>query len=396
MEMALTASASTKPALPSSSSSKTLLSKQNSKLQLKPAQLHFFPTSASLSLLTLFTSPLEAKSVALPKEQLVSSLTQVEQTIDQVQQVGSDVFGVAQQVFQVVGDTLKPGIDAAAPIVQQAGQEALKAASPLFSEASKKAQEAMQSSGISSDSMDTATKTLNSAAEQTTKVIQDVKPIASSTFETISNSDPALLAEGGAVLFLAYLLLPRVLSAVSFNFRGYKGGLSPAQTLDMLCTQNYYMIDIRSEKEKSKAGIPQLPPSAKSRMIAVPLEELPNKLKSLVKNSKKVEAEIAALKISYLKRLTKGTSIVIMDSYSDSAKTVARTLTSLGFKNCWIMADGFSGGKGWLKSRLGTESYNLSFSEIFSPSQIIPGGSGRFGTTSSTVQVGRKMLPGSN
>jgi len=48
------------------------------------------------------------------------------------------------------------------------------------------------------------------------------------------------------------------------------GGLTPAQTLDMMCTQNYYMIDIRSEKDKNKAGIPQLPPSAKSRMIAIP------------------------------------------------------------------------------------------------------------------------------
>lgn len=393
MEMAIRASASSsKPTLPSSSSQKTLFSKQNSKFQLKPAQVQLFSTSTSLSLLTLFTTP-EAKAVALPKEQLVTSLTQVEQTLDQVQQVGSDVFDSAQKVFQVVAGALKPGIDAAAPIVQQAGEEALKAASPLFSEASKKAQEAMQSSGISSDTVATAAKTVTSAAEQTTKVIQDVRPIASSTVETISNSDPALLVEGAAALFVASLLLPRVLSAVSFSIRGYKGGLTPAQTLDMLCTQNYYMIDIRSEKDKNKAGIPQLPPSAKSRMIAIPLEELPSKIRNLVRSSKKVEAEIAALKISYLKRLSKSTNIVIMDSYSDSAKIVARTLTSLGFKNSWIMTDGFSGGKGWSQSRLGTESYNMSLAEILSPSRIIRGGTGRFGTTSSTVQIGRKLLP---
>lgn len=394
MEMALRVAASTKPAFPSSTSSqKTLLYKQNSKIQLKPAQILFFPTSTSLSLLTLFTTPFEAKAVALPKEQLVTSLTQVEQTIDQVQEVGSSVLDSAQKIFEVVADTLKPGIDAATPIVQQVGQEALKTASPLISEALKKAQEAMQSSGISSETMTTAAKTVTSAAEQTTKVIEDVKPIASSTVETISNSDPALLVEGAAALFLAYLLLPRVWSVVSFNLRGYKGGLTPAQTLDMMCTQNYYMIDIRSEKDKNKAGIPLLPPSAKSQMIPIPLEELPSKLRNLVRSSKKVEAEIVALKISYLKRLTKGSNIVIMDSYSDSAKIVAKTLTGLGFKNCWIMTDGFSGGRGWLQSRLGTDSYNLSFGEIFSPSRIIPGGAGRFGTTSSTVQIGRKLLP---
>ncbi|KAK9684421.1 hypothetical protein RND81_10G208900 [Saponaria officinalis] len=394
MEMTVTSSYTIKPSLSSSSnnnnnSNKSLISKSNS----KKIQLKLIPTSTSLSLLTLFTTPFEVKAaVTLPKDQLVSSLTQAEQTIDQVQQVGSDVLGTAQQVFQVVAEALKPGIDAAAPFVVQAGQEALKAASPVVSEASKKAQEFMQTSGISSESVATATKTVTSAAEQTGKVIEDVRPIASSTVQTITNSDPALIVETAAGLFLAYLLFPSVWSAITFNFRGYKGGLTPAQTLDMLCTQNYYLIDIRSEKDKNKAGIPQLPPSAKSRVIAVPLEEIPSKLRSQVKNTKKVEAEIAALKISYLKRLNKGSNIVIMDSYSDSAKIVAKTLTGLGFKNTWIMSDGFSGSKGWSQSRLGTESYNLSFAEIFTPSRIIPG---RSGTISSTVQSTGRLLPGS-
>jgi len=85
----------------------------------------------------------------------------VEQAIDQVQQVGSSLLDTAQQIFQVVAGALKPGIDAAAPIVQQAGQEALKAASPLISEASKKAQEVMMSSGIDTESVATAAKVLS-------------------------------------------------------------------------------------------------------------------------------------------------------------------------------------------------------------------------------------------
>lgn len=85
-----------------------------------------------------------------------------------------------------------------------------------------------------------------------------------------------------------------------------------------------------------------------------------------------------------------------MCSYSDIAKLVARTLTSLGFKNCWIVTDGFSGGKGWLQSRLGTDSYNASLVEVLSPSRVIPAAAARFGTTSSTaLQSTRKLLPGS-
>lgn len=75
--------------------------------------------------------------------------------------------------------------------------------------------------------------------------------------------------------------------------------------------------------------------------------------------------------------------------YTDSAKIVARTLTRLGFRNTWIVADGFSGSKGWLQSRLGTDSYNISFAEVVSPSRVISAASRRFGTASSA-----KLLPG--
>lgn len=125
------------------------------------------------------------------------------------------------------------------------------------------------------------------------------------------------------------------------------GVLTPAQTLDLISTKNYFLIDIRTEKEKDKAGIPRLPSSAKSKLIAIPwvtllpqplcticdpiclhddnefcclpwlfsLEELPSKLRGLVRNVKKVEAEMAALKIAYLKRVNKGSNIVILDSW---------------------------------------------------------------------------------
>lgn len=50
----------------------------------------------------------------------------------------------------------------------------------------------------------------------------------------------------------------------------FVGDLTPAQTLDLLCTQNYILIDIRSEKDKDKAGIPRLPSGVKNNMVAIP------------------------------------------------------------------------------------------------------------------------------
>ncbi|XP_015944026.1 calcium sensing receptor, chloroplastic [Arachis duranensis] len=398
---AIMASATPRPSLPiptpssssSSPSSSTLVS--NSKLPLLKRSSHItLPTSTTISLLALFSPPHEAKAaLTIPKDQIVSSLNDVEKTIDQVQVVGSSFLDAAQRVLEIVGNALKPGIDAAMPIVQQAGEEALKIASPAISEASKKAQEALQSTGVDPQPVITAAKTVVDTAQQTTKVIEGAKPIASATVETISSSDPTVIAGTAGALFIAYLLLPPIWSAITFNFRGYKGELTPAQTLDLISTQNYFMIDIRSEKDKDKAGVPRLPSSAKNRMIAIPLEELPSKLRGLVRNVKKVEAELAALKISYLKKINKGSNIVIMDSYSDSAKIVARTLTSLGFKNTWIVADGFSGNKGWLQSRLGTDSYFSSFAEVLSPSRVIPAAVRGFGTTS---QSSAKLLPGAD
>ncbi|KAJ4900376.1 hypothetical protein Rs2_14327 [Raphanus sativus] len=362
-EMAMKSSVTANLTIPPSSSSSSCKKRVR---QISVA----LPTTTSISLLSVFSSPPpEAKAaVSISKDQIVSSLTEVEKTINQVQETGSSVFDATQRVFQVVGDALKPALDTALPIAKQAGEEALKLATPAFSEASKKAQEAMQSSGIDAEPVFNAAKTVTDVAQQTTKAIEVAKPIASSTMETISSADPSVIVVAAGAAFIAYLLLPPVWSAISFNFRGYKGDLTPAQTLDLLCSKNYIM----------------------NSMIAIPIEELPNKVKGIVRNSKRVEAEIAALKISYLKRINKGSNIIIMDSYSDSAKIVAKTLKVLGYKNCWIVTDGFSGGRGWLQSRLGTDSYNFSFAQVLSPSRIIPAAS-RFGTRSGT-----KFLPSSD
>lgn len=395
MAMALrtTAAIRIRPCAPQSTS--------KSQPKLHPPQNSLFsavattPTAAAaVSLLAVFSTPnalSEAKALAISKEDIVSSLTKVEETVGQVGDAGSKAFSFSQQALKVVTDALKPAVDVAVPVLRSAGEEVLKFAAPVASDASKQVSEALQSAGVDPNPvLSAATKVM----QQTPKVIEGAKPIASAMMETVTHSDPSVVVIAAGGLFLSYLLIPSVWSAISFNFRGYKGDLSPAQALDLISSQNYLMIDIRSEKDKNKAGIPRLPSAAKNKMISVPLEELPAKLKGLVRNAKKVEAEIAALKISYLKKVNKGSNIVILDSYSDVAKIVAKALTGFGFSKCWIVSDGFSGGRGWAQSRLGTDSYNVSFAEVLSPSRII---AGRFGTSSSTaLQSSRKLLPGSS
>lgn len=48
------------------------------------------------------------------------------------------------------------------------------------------------------------------------------------------------------------------------------GELTAAQALDKVTTQDYVLIDVRTDKDKAKAGVPQLPSNAKNKLISVP------------------------------------------------------------------------------------------------------------------------------
>ncbi|XP_051192865.1 calcium sensing receptor, chloroplastic [Lolium perenne] len=332
-----------------------------------------------------------AHAAAFSKEDVAGSLTTVVDTVDTAIGIGGKVAGQSVAVLRALGEAVKPAL----PVLQSAGEQAVKLASPVVSDATKQATEALQGAGVDPAPLLSAFKTLSDAAQP---AIGAAKPIASGTVETIGSLGSADYVVAAGAAFLAYLLLPPAWSLLSFGLRGYKGDLSPAQALDMVTSQDYVLIDVRSEKDKGKDGVPQLPSNAKNKLISLPLEELPNKIKGMVRNAKRAEAEIAALKISYLKRIGKGSNIVVMDSYCDNSKIVAKTLNSVGFKNCWVMAGGFSGRKGWAQSRLGTDSYNLSVVEVVRPSRVIPAAPDRFVTASSTSspsRTTRKLLPGS-
>ncbi|XP_066328361.1 calcium sensing receptor, chloroplastic [Miscanthus floridulus] len=349
--------------------------------------------AGSAALLTLTPA---APAAALSKEDVAGSLIKVVDTVDQAIGVGGKAAEQVAAVLKALGEAVKPAL----PVLKSASDEALKLAAPVVSGASKQASEALQGAGVDPTPVLSIAKT---AAEQSTKVIDAAKPVASATVETITSLGPEGYVVAAGAALLAYLLVPPVWSLVSFSLRGYKGELTPAQALDKITTQDYVLIDVRSDKDKAKAGVPQLPSNAKNKLISVPLEDLPSKLKGMVRNAKKAEAEITALKISYLKKIGKGSNVIIMDSYNDVSKTVAKTLNSLGFKNCWVIAGGFSGRKGWAQSRLGTDSYNLSVVEVVTPSRVIPAVAGRTGTTSARIgttssasrATTRKLLPGS-
>ncbi|BBN13077.1 hypothetical protein MPTK1_6g00590 [Marchantia polymorpha subsp. ruderalis] len=343
------------------------------------------PVAVTLTSSMLMFLQSAAAAQALSRQDVEDAFTKVEEITGTVTSTAGTAYDATKNIFDKVLTTVKPGIDIAAPLVQKTAETVTKYASPLASDAAREAQKALKNAGVDTEPVLEFGK---SAVDQTSSALNAAKPLGSSFLESALAADPLFLAEAAGGLVLVYLFAPALLSGLGDAARGYSGDLTAAQALDLLLKQDYTIVDIRSEKEKSRSGIPSLPSNVKNKYIAVPVEELPGKVRNQIRNSRKVEAEVAALKIAYLKKLNKGSRIVIIDESGDIAKTVAKSLRGQGFKNTWVVVDGFKGGRGWVQSRLGTDNYgSSSFAEVLSPSRIIPA---RFGTTRGTT----RLLPG--
>lgn len=60
--------------------------------------------------------------------------------------------------------------------------------------------------------------------------------------------------------------------------------------------------------------------------------------------------QVTALEIQALKRVNKGTKILLLDKNGNGAsKAVAKELASLGFSNAYVISGGF---QGWVSSKL--------------------------------------------
>lgn len=311
---------------------------------------------------------------AVEAESIVSALDQVESAASQAFDAASQAFDIVSSVTGQIVDATTPFVQRAAPVVIDAARRAVNAAAPVASELSDEVSKAFSDNGVELAPILSATKTAVSVAGDVTgKTFEAASPYAQATVDSLSVQDPAVLAVGAGGLLLLYLLAPSLGGSIAFAARGYAGEFTSAQALDLISTEDYTLIDIRTEAQKARSGIPSLPRNAKSKLVTVPVEDVDGKLRGQIRNSRKVEAEITAIKIAALKRLGKGSKVVLIDSNGDIAKLVAQALVSLGFKNTWIVKDGVDGGKGWVQSKLATESTGLSFAEVLSPSRIIGG-----------------------
>ena len=262
-----------------------------------------------------------------------------------------------------------------APVVQ----EAVRAAAPVLSSAAPAAQqaldEAVKASGVPVSAIGSTASTVLQTAQDGAAV---AAPYVATASAFLTGTDPTTLAEYGLAATALYYASPLLLSAAGEALRGYAGELAAPAALNMINTDgNTVLIDLRSAKEKEAAGVPDVAGGARDRVVEVELAVTEDRrLRGQLRNAGAIENQVTAMQIAALKRIGRGTRVVLLDRNGGSAKDVARELGRKGFGRVYIVAGGFEGRAGWVQSKLQIKPAAISSSSPLG-----------------TIAAGRRALP---
>jgi len=262
---------------------------------------------------------------------------------------------VLQEGYQVAAPVIKQGVDAVTPAVREAVKVTTEAAAPVVQKAAPVVtdtlQSAFKSTGVDVGAIKTTTSTLAKTAQEGATV---ATPFVNKAIDFLTTAEPTKLAELGVGALALYYLGPGLLGAAFGSLRGFAGEISAAQALDLLSNEgNAVLIDIRTEAEKESSGLPDAPSSASGKLVEVEYATVADKkLRGALKDPGYIEAQVTALQIAALKRLGKGTKILLLDRYGNASKVVAKELARRGYGRVFVVAGGFDGRGGWVQSKL--------------------------------------------
>ncbi|KAI8465256.1 MAG: hypothetical protein J3K34DRAFT_454792 [Monoraphidium minutum] len=267
---------------------------------------------------------------------------------------GLDILGAGAKAlksgYDVASPYIKQGVDAVTPAVQSAYKATSEVAGPAISKAVPIVQEtltgAIKSSGVD---IDTVAKSTATAAKAATEGATAAKPLLQQALTFLSSSDPATLAQYGLGGIAVYLLSPMLLGGVAGGLRGYAGDIGAVSALEAVGRGDAVIVDIRTEREKEAAGIPDVPGGA-SKLVELELYSVADrKLRGGLRDPTYIEAQVTALQVAALKRVSKGMRVILLDRNGSSSKAVARELAKRGFGRVFVVDGGFDG---WVRSKL--------------------------------------------
>lgn len=346
----------------------------------------------------------DASSVDGAVNTLISGIKVAGEVVKQGIQLGGEAAGKAKDAYDAVAPYVKQAADVAAPVVAEGAQQvtnavvpALKALEPQVKDLGTSTAKVLVATGVDPTVIDSTGKTVEG-------VVAGSKPLLQQLLTFVTTTPPTLLAEYAVGAVALYYLSPTLLSLLAGSTRGYAGEVSAAAALDQVCSDgNAVIVDIRSQREKEVGGVPDLP--VRDRLVDLDYAVIQDKkLRGALRNVGVVEANVTALQVAALKRLSKGTSILLMDKSGAVSKTVAKYLNSKGFRKCYVVAGGYEGRGGWTNSKLPTKlSTNYAAAEVLPPlaferTQSTANGRRALSASQSsrTTQSSRKALPSGN
>lgn len=303
-------------------------------------------------------------------EAVKAGLGIAEQGLDAAKDAYQTVAPAVQTATDAVAPAVKGAVQAAAPVVQAGVRAATDAASSV----KPGLERVLSDSGVD-------VKAVAGAEQAVEKTVASTKPLLESLVQFLTTSSPTTLAETAVGLAAAYYLLPPLLKLGFGALRGYGGDVSPAAALDALSTRgDTVMVDIRTAREKEATGIPDLPNSGKLVELEFAAIE-DRKIRGQLRNLGALETKITAMQVAALKRLSKGSTVYLLDRNGSVAKAVAKELASRGFGKVFVVNGGFGG---WARDRLGVKpASTVSRVEV-----LLPGSIRMPGTASSRVTAG--------
>eukprot|EP00798_Chlamydomonas_sp_ICE-L_P025113 gene25113-10754_t len=275
---------------------------------------------------------------------------EVDSTIDTVVsaiQTAGDFAKSAGTTISTGFDAVKAGYESVSPFINQTieaatpyAKQAVTAVSAAANSVAPIISDAVKSSGLPvKETLDTVNTTAGT-------VSTTAAPYVTKVSEFVTTTDPIVLGEIGVGAAALLLLVPGFLDGL----KGYAGKYTAAAAQDNIVNAGAFLIDVRSAREKDASGLPDLPSSANSKYFEVELATTADrKLRGSLRDAGSLEVQITALQIASLKKLSKGSIVIIMDKNGGTATNVAKALASKGFGKVYTMTGGFDG---WTSSKL--------------------------------------------
>lgn len=286
--------------------------------------------------------------------------------------------GYAKQAYDVVAPVVKSAAETAAPYVKSAVTKVGEVAGPALQQAEPTIKSTLSDAEKALD-LQTVLNQAKPATDAAKGALDTATPLVLKFVNFLTHTDAATLAQYGLGAGAIYFLGPVALGAAFGSFRGYAGDISPAGALDSVATDgNTYIIDLRSAREKETSGTPDLPVG--QRLIELEYASMDDRrLRGQLRDVAALELQVTVLELSSLKKIGKGSSLLLLDRNGSASKAVAKELTRLGFRKALVISGGFNG---WSAAKLRTKaSSTVSRVEVLPPV---------FGSVSRAVQGTRK------